>query len=107
MDQPFTLGDVITNSELARRAAREPDYQAEIEAMNTLAQTLAHSPQSVLQKLVEVAQELCRSDSAGISLLEKHGSDQVFRWEALAGVLRNHINGTMPRNASPCGTTID
>jgi len=44
MDQPFTLGDVITNSELARRAVREPDYQAENEAMNTLAQPLAHSP---------------------------------------------------------------
>ena len=107
MDQPFTLGDVVTNSELARRAFREPDYQAENEAMNTLAQTLAHFPQRVLQKLVEVAQELCRADSAGISLLEKHGGEQLFRWEALAGVLKNHINGTMPRNASPCGTTID
>lgn len=107
MDQPFTLGDVVTNSELARRASREPDYQAENEAMNTLAQTLAHSPQSVLQKLVEVAQELCRADSAGISLLEKHGGEQWFRWEALAGVLRDHVNGTMPRNSSPCGTTID
>ena len=34
--------------------------------MNILAETLAHSPQSVLQKLVEVAQELCRADSAGL-----------------------------------------
>jgi hypothetical protein len=31
----------------------------------------------------------------------------VFRWNALAGVLKDHINGTMPRYASPCGTTID
>ncbi len=107
MDQPFTLGDVVTNSQLAGRPTRAPDYQAEIEAMNILAETLAHSPESVLQKLVEVAQELCRADSAGISLLEKHDGQQVFRWEALAGVLRDHVNGTMPRNASPCGITID
>ena len=107
MDQPFTLTDVVTNSELARRASRESDHQAQNEAMNALAQTLAHSPQSVLQKLVEVAQELCRADSAGISLLEEHGGEDVFRWEALAGVLRDHVDGTMPRNASPCGITID
>ena len=43
MDQPFTLTDVVTNSELARRSSRAPDYQAEIEAMNMLAETLAHS----------------------------------------------------------------
>jgi hypothetical protein len=106
MDQPFTLGDVVTNSQLARRSCRAPDYKAEIEAMNMIAERLAHSPQSVLQKLVEVAQELCRADSAGISLLEEHGGEQVFRWEALAGVLRDHVDGTMPRNASPCGITI-
>jgi signal transduction histidine kinase len=107
MDQPFTLGDVVTNAELAGRPSRAADYQAEVEAMNILAETLAHSPQTLLQKLVEVAQELCRADSAGISLLENHGGEEVFRWEALAGVLRDHVNGTMPRNASPCGITID
>ena len=107
MDQLLSLGDVVTNSQLACRSCRAPDYQAEIDAMNILAETLAHSPQTLLQKLVEVAQELCRADSAGISLLEKQGGEDVFRWEALAGVLKDHINGTMPRNASPCGITID
>jgi signal transduction histidine kinase len=107
MDQPFTLADVVTNSELARRPFRAPDYQAESEALTMLAQTMAHSPEDVLQKLVEVAQQLCRADTAGISLLETRNGEQVFRWEALAGVLKHHVNGTMPRNASPCGTTID
>ena len=107
MDQPFTLGDVVTNSQLARRPCRAPDYEAEIQSMNILAETVAHSPQTLLQKLVEVAQELCRADSAGVSLLEKHGGKEVFKWEALAGLLKDHVNGTMPRTASPCGTTID
>jgi hypothetical protein len=107
VDQPFTLANVVTNSQLARRPSRAPNYQAENDALNTLAVTLAHSPQAVLQKLVEIAQQLCQADSAGISLLEKHDGEQVFRWEALAGVLRDHVNGSMPRNASPCGITID
>jgi signal transduction histidine kinase len=107
VDQPFTLADVVTNSQLARRPFRAPNYQAENDALNTLAVTLAHSPQTVLQKLVEIAQQLCQADSAGISLLENHTGEQVFRWEALAGVLRDHVNGRMPRNASPCGITID
>ena len=107
MDQPFTLADVVTSAELARRSLRAPDYQAESEALNVLAQTMAHCPENVLQKLVEVARQLCHADSAGISLLETHNGEQVFRWEALAGVLKDHVNGTMPRNASPCGTTIE
>jgi len=82
MNQPITLADVVTNSELARRPFRAPDYQAESEALNMLAQTMAHSPENVLQKLVQVAQQLCRADSAGISLLETHDGEQVFRWEA-------------------------
>jgi hypothetical protein len=49
VDQPFTIEDVVTNSELARRPCRAPDYEAEIQAMNILAETLAHSPPSLLQ----------------------------------------------------------
>jgi hypothetical protein len=71
----FTLADVVINSDLACRLSRAPDYQGENEALNILAQTLAHSPQNVLQKLVEVAQRLCRADSAGISLVEKHDGE--------------------------------
>lgn len=107
MNQPFTLEDVIINSELARRKSRAPDYKAERVALKVLAQTMANSPQSILQKLVEIALQLCHADTAGISLLENDGGDEVFRWEAVAGVLSNHINGTMPRYASPSGITID
>jgi signal transduction histidine kinase len=107
MDQPFTLENVIINSELARRKSRPPDYEAESAALEVLAQTMADSPQSLLQKLVEIALQLCRADTAGISLLENYAGDEVFRWEALAGVLSDHLKGTMPRYASPSGITID
>ena len=75
MDQPFTLADAITNVQLARRPPRGPDYQAEIEAMNILAETLAHCPQTLLQKLVKVAQQLCRADSAELVCWRSAGAN--------------------------------
>jgi hypothetical protein len=55
MEQPFTLDDVVTNSELDSRPSRVPDYQAEAEALEVLAQTMATSPATLLQTLVELA----------------------------------------------------
>ena len=98
-DLPFGLEDVVINSELASRPSRPADYEAENAALRALAQTMADSPQEILQK---PALRLCRTDTAGISLLEKHNGADVFRWEALAGVYADRLNSTMPRNASPC-----
>ena len=57
--------------------------------------------------MVETALSLCRAHTAGISLIDEKNGQEVFRWEAVAGVFRDRIDATMPRNASPCGTTID
>ena len=99
--------DVVINSELLRRTARAPDYEAENMALIGLARTLADSPDQILQRLVETALSLCRAHTAGISLLDEKDGHEVFRWEAVAGVFSDRIDATMPRNASPCGTTID
>ena len=69
MDQlPFSLDEVVINSELLRRQ-RRPDHEAENEAFMVLAHTVADSPGMILQKLAETALQLCRADTAGISLL--------------------------------------
>jgi signal transduction histidine kinase len=104
---PFRLEDVILNSELLHRPSRPPDSEAENSALKALAQTMVDSPHTILQKLVETAHRLCNAHTAGISLLEEHDGQEVFRWEALAGVFADRLNNTMPRYASPCGTTID
>ena len=104
---PFSLEDVVVNSELINRSSRPPDYEAESTALKLLAQTMVDSPETILQTVVETALRLCRAHTAGISLLENHGGQEVFRWEALAGVFADRLNNKMPRNASPCGTTID
>ncbi len=104
---PLNLEDVIINSELIKRPAKAPNYEIENQALAALAEAFANAPDTILQKLAETALELCGADTAGISLLDEKDGAEVFRWEALAGVFRDRRNSTMPRNASPCGTTID
>ena len=102
-----SLESVLATGELNRRRSRQPDYQAENQALAALAQELANSPSNILQKLVETALQLCRAHSAGISLLEEEGEGRIFRWHAIAGQWAPYVWGTTPREYSPCGTVLD
>lgn len=98
-----------------QRPSRPPDYHAENKALLSLAQELTNSPEHVLQRLVDIALELCRGHSAGISLLEEDGPPGVlspsgdhFRWHAVAGQWAPLVwNTTTPRDNGPCGTVLD
>jgi PAS domain S-box-containing protein len=104
---PASLDDVLITAELARRPRRLPDYEAENRALTALAEAMAASPQAILQKLVQTTLDMCRADSAGISILESDGAAEMFRFPAIAGLLANHVGGGMPRRASPCGVVLD
>ena len=101
------LADVIINSELLCRPARLPDCEAENKSLTLFARILADSPDQIWQSLAETALQLCRADSAGISLLEQKDGREVIRWEAVAGVFSDRRNSTMLRDTSPCGAAID
>ena len=109
------LESVLCTEELKRRPSRPPNYRAENQALLALAQELTNSPGSVLQKLVDIALELCRGHSAGISLLEEAGlpgglspRGDHFRWHAVAGQWAPLVwNTTTPRDYGPCGTVLD
>jgi PAS domain S-box-containing protein len=103
----ISLDDVLVTTDLARRPARPPDYEAENRALVDLAVTMAESPQMILQKLAEVALVLCRADSAGISVLEPGGASGMFRWNAIAGQFASYMGGQVARENSPCGTVLD
>ena len=92
---PVTFADVDIRAEPSTRPARVPDYEAEQLGFSALASELADNPRNMLQKLVEVAAELCGAHTAGISLLE----GEVFRWEAVAGVHKGR------RAVAPCRVT--
>jgi signal transduction histidine kinase len=98
-----TLREVDVRAQLVSRPRRAPDYESEARALAELADELAQNPRNMLQRLTEIALELCRADTAGLSLLE----GELFRWEGVAGVYASYRNGTMPRGASPCGVCID
>ena len=101
------LASVIATPELMRRPRRAPDFEGESHALGTLLATLSASPRSALQKLAEVALELCNAHSAGISLLEDSRGVPVVRWRAIAGQFAPLVGSTLQRAFSPCGTVLD
>jgi RNA polymerase sigma factor (sigma-70 family) len=105
---PFTLESILITEQLRCRARREPRVAQEAECLHHLAETVANSPQLLVDTFLKIAVELCGAGTAGLSLLETQSSgEQVFRWTNLAGRLANAVGGTTPRNHSPCGVTLD
>jgi PAS domain S-box-containing protein len=101
------IDDVLATPVVETRPARAADFEGESKALMALARTLADSPQSILQELVDAALALTAAHSSGISLVEGTGRDAIFRWHATAGDFERYAGGTMPRNFSPCGTVLD
>ncbi|HEX5421395.1 MAG TPA: GAF domain-containing protein, partial [Gammaproteobacteria bacterium] len=101
------LESVLWTEDLWRRPSRPADHAAENRALVAVASEMAIRPDGVLQRLAEVALELCGAHSAGLSILEEENGRQVFRWQAAAGQWAPLRGGTMPREFSPCGTVLD
>jgi hypothetical protein len=101
------VDDVLITAELASRPSRAPDHEAENRALGLLAHEMATNPSGVLQKCAELVMELCHADSAGISILEPGGTSGIFRWHAAVGAFAPNLQGTTPREASPCGTVME
>lgn len=101
------LQEIFITHELERRPQRPPDYQAENRCLVVLARELAHAPESILQRVTEMAMELCHAESTGLSLLEDYEGQAVFRWRALAGPFAVNLGGMTQRNFSPCGIVVD
>lgn len=106
--EPLTsVDDVLITAELGTRPARTANYEAESKALGLLAQEMATNPRGVQQKCAELVMELCHADSAGISIREPGGTRGILRWQAAAGAFASNLNGTMPVEASPCGTGME
>ncbi|MDP9050458.1 MAG: GAF domain-containing protein [Acidobacteriota bacterium] len=89
-----------------RMSGRNPDR--EVIALRRLGKRFIESPESILQELVDIALEYCGADSSGISLEERNEAGELqFRWIVVAGSFARYLNGTTPRNYSPCGSCLD
>jgi signal transduction histidine kinase len=100
-----SLESVLSTGELNARPSRPADYETENRALVAVAQHMADSPRTTLQKLVEVALDVCRAGSAGVSLLSKENDN--FFWPAVAGEWKPHIGGGTPRHFGPCSVVFD
>lgn len=108
MDTPHvSLDEVIATELLERRVLRVRDAGAAARAMDELKRSLAGSPRRLLQRLAEVALELCAAQSAGVSLYEEDGGRCFCRWHAADGEYRHLLWSTLPCAFSPCGTVRD
>jgi GAF domain len=103
---PAFLDDIIVTSQLSLRPSRSPNFSAEIKTIKMLVNAMSETPEAFWRRLAEAALELCRAGTAGVSLLDTEDGAEVFRAEAVAGVLSGHLNSTTPRT-SPCGAAID
>lgn len=100
------LDHILRNDELEKRPSRPPDYKAEAETLAWLAESLADSADTILQKLSDAALKLCGADSAGVSIAEQENGSELFRWRGVSGQLSPFLMGTMPRDFSPCGHVL-
>ncbi len=107
VDSSFSVDRVVISAELEPRLKRAPDYEGESRALNELAAELANPAGNILKKLTDTALALCRAHTAGISILEMSEGERIFRWHAVSGQWASYEGGTMPREASPCGTILD
>ena len=104
----LSIADVTITSELWVREPHAPNIFAETAAMRRLADTMASDPSKTFHVCVDLGLELCQADSCGISLRERtDAGEDIFRWVAIAGRLKQHLHGTTPRYFSPCGICVD
>ncbi len=102
------LEGVLNNSEMHARPHRARDRGTESKAFRILARVMANSPRQLADTLVRLALELCRAGTAGISLVETvSGSEPIFRWMSLEGLLKKDVGGFTPQNFNPCGVSLD
>jgi PAS domain S-box-containing protein len=102
------LDDVLITHQLGSRGRRPPDRARESDAIHALVRDLTDQPPRVLELLVDVALDLCRAGSAGVSLRERTADGgTLFRWVALAGQLAAHAGATTPAEASLCGVCLE
>ena len=105
---PAPLEAILVTYKLRSRRKRKPNSFQENLALKTLGRAMANSPGELVDALLQAALDLCCAGTAGLSMLETLPSgEQVFRWTHLAGVLKDYVGGSTPRNFSPCGVTMD
>src|SRR6185295_18280067 len=95
-NERLPLANVLITDDLDRRPHRPPAYELENRALTRLAEAMVDSPQTLLQKVVEAALDLCIADSAGVSIFDPCSATGTFRWHAVTGQLSAEVGRQIP-----------
>ena len=96
---------VLSTDKWKTRRSRLPDYETENHALLAIAQHMADSPRTTLQKLAEVILQACRAGSTAVSLVSKENGNSY--WSAVAGVWTPDISGMMSRHFAPHSVVLN
>lgn len=112
MNTPFATGprprDFVTIATQLPQGSERPDVLAETAAFAKLSKVLASDPFAALSCALEVARDLCRAGSAGLSLFRTERADgMTVRWESVRGALASYEGIDATRTNSPCGVCLD
>ena len=99
---------ILITPELARRARRPPNPLAEAKAHRELATLVSRDPRAALQRVAELAIDLCRAGSAGVSVLATDDANEpVFQRAVVAGEYSRYLGHIMPSYYSLCGLSLE
>ena len=93
-DVTGTPGDVLVTSQLGARRPRSAAYETEARALRLLVQALADDPSGLFQKTADLIVDVCRADSAGVTVVEPDGAE--MRWHAVSGAFAANVKATVP-----------
>ncbi|WP_341529075.1 ATP-binding protein [Nostoc sp. UHCC 0302] len=106
--EQICLDDILITEELSRRVPRTTDLKEENNALHALVQQLVEQPEILLKKLVTITTQLCRAETAGVSLLEvTQSGEEICRWVALAGMLEAYEQTPTLYTFSCCGICLE
>jgi two-component sensor histidine kinase len=107
-DTGLEVIDIQDDAAYANRRIHARDLAKQDEGMEHIAHAFIEDPETVLQKLVNAAVELCDADSAGISIEKEDSSNEAFyHWVATAGQYSEFFDTILPRYPSACGICLE
>jgi hypothetical protein len=99
---PAMLSGVLIMEQLISRTCRDRDSRQEINALDTLAEVLAASPDRLMDSLLQIPLDLCHAGTGGLSLLETNS----LREPLCLAVLNQNLNRVVFRLNPQLRTTL-
>lgn len=107
-DSGLEVHDLWRDKTFGARTQRKRDPQAQRQAVERLAYTLALNPSETMQAFADAAVSLCEADGAGVSLscFQPNGT-WSHAWGATAGVHAYALRTMLPSTMAACGSHLE